>query len=145
MATSCPRGCKPEGLFVSRPSAHPERVPTLTEIRVGAQALLPIVCAGIDRKIVCYRIPERILDYRRVEKMYSKEAKDVFKHLIQRGFGPDEIIKYPGYADLIEKANHNAKLCWSSTSDFARAIERQDRLTLRRYGRYGEPFLEVVW
>ena len=77
--------------------------------------------------------------------LYSKEAKDAFKHLIQRGFSPDEIIKYPRYADIIERAAHDAKLCQDSTSDFARAVERQDRLSLRRYGRYGEPFLEATW
>jgi len=158
LATTCPRGCEPIGYFIARPSARPGEIPypysypypphphpISSDIWMGVQALLPIVCAGTDRKIVCYKIPEKIIEYRRKEKEYGEESERVLKELIREGYSPDEAMKHPKYDTLVGEMFRYTRLYWGPTNDFAGAVERQDRLALRRYGKYGEPFLEVVW
>jgi len=147
LATTCPRGCEPIGYFHTHPSTHPGGIPhpTAADIRVGVYELLPIVCVGTVRKIVCYKIPEEIIKYRRKEKEYGEESEKVLKELMQKGYSPDDAMKHPKYDALVGKMFHYTRLYWNSMNDFAEAVERQDRLTLRRYGKYGEPFLEVAW
>ena len=143
LATTCPRGCERVGYFHTHPDGIPH--PTTSDIRAGVNALLPIVCVGTDRKITCYRIPGEIIEHRKKEEMYDEESNKVLKELMRKGYGLGEAMKHPKHDALIRKMYHCVELYRRPMIEFSEAIERQDRLTLRRYGKYGEPFLEVVW
>lgn len=142
-AQECPKGCKRVGYFHTHPHAAPR--PTAIDIKIGAREMAPIICVGADKEITCYKVPNWIIEYRKMAKEYGKKAHEVYEKLRHEGYNTEEIEKHPEYESLIRTWFKYDKKFEKYITDFGEAVERDDQLHLRSYEEYGKPFLKVRW